>query len=167
MKKNIPILCLLLALLLLSGSCAWQKNVTPAEVIDAMCAAEKPLPAGRIYLRSAPTDTTRHLSDPLLATTFGNGSPPPELDKISDAACFFSYTQPCELAVFLCKSADGTDAVAKMCLRRLDMLKAQHAQDSTNSHYFENACVVVRGRWVILCVSSDPSAVLRAFRRAV
>ena len=163
-SKNLSLGCLILVLVILFGGCSG-KQASPAEALDAICATEKPLPAGKVYLRSAPTDSGSHLSDALIATVYGNGILPPALDGVRDAACFFSYTQPCELAVFLCKSNNSTDAVAKMCLRRIDSLKAQWANNDSALPYLENACVTVRGRWVILCVSSDPSAALRAFRR--
>ena len=165
-SKVLFICCLLLTLALLLGGCGGAQ-VSPAEVLDAMCATQKPLPAGKILIRSLPQENDRHLSDTLLAVTFGNGSLPPALDGVRDAACFFSYTQPCELAVFLCNSNNAAQNVAKMCLRRLDLLKVQYAHDAANQDCFENAAVVVRGKWVVLCVAPDPSAALRAFRRAV
>ena len=136
-----------------------------------MCEAETSLPAGKLYVLSAPEDSEEYFPSALFAATFGNGSAPPELDLIDDAAIYFSYATSCELAAFLCKSADGTDAVAKMCLRRLDVLKNYRDSDRTSqiedTDLLENATVTVRGRWVILCVSSDPDAALRAFRRSL
>lgn len=162
--KAVSLLCALTAIFLLLTACHTKEQAAPADAVAAMCAAEKPLPSGRVYSLSATKDSDEYLSDTLLATTFGNGSLPPAMDGVSDAACFFSYTQPCEFAVFLCKSTDSTDAVAKMCLQRLDTLKHERANEAS---YLENACVTVRGRWVVLCISSDTDAALRAFRRVV
>ncbi|MBQ2734994.1 MAG: DUF4358 domain-containing protein [Clostridia bacterium] len=79
------------------------------------------------------------------------------MDEIADAACYFSYAHPCEFGVFLCKSASSAQTVAKMCLRRLDILKSYRTyeglDESTVSAYLENASVTVRGKYVILRVS--------------
>ena len=108
------------------------------------------------------------LTDELLAVTFGNGHLPPELDEVVDAAVYLSYTHPVELAVFRCKSTDGTDAVAAMCLRRLDYLRHHRINQSDELHaYLDRARVTVCGKWVILTVSSDPDAAIRAVRRTL
>ena len=162
--KRLFCVCLLLLVCLLLGGCA--SNATPTMVLQAVMEAEKPLPAGRFYLLSAPQDDPHHPSEGLLAAAFGNGRFPPEMSEVEDAAFYLSVTAPCELAVFLCKSTDGADAVAKMCLRRADLLM----RDSTNGGKGvapESVAVTVRGKWVILCVSSDPAAACRAFRRAL
>ena len=162
-------LCALLCLLaLLLSGCSGHQAVTPHDAVRAMCHAEVPLPCGKIYVRSAPKDSAEHLSDRLLTAILGNGCLPPEIDLTEDIALFFSYTHPCELAVFLCKNADGTDAVAQLCLRRLDVLRAYWDQRGSEfAAYTDRAIVTVRGRWVILCVSSDPDAALRALRRTL
>ena len=150
----------------LFSACSASSTASPTALLEAMCAAECPLPAGRIYVRSAPQDSDSHLGDELLAMTFGNGALPPEIDEVTDAAIFLSYTNPCELAVFRCKTADGTDAVAAMCLRRLDFLKTHRIdQNSETDAYLCSARVTVWGKWVIFTVSSDPDAALRALKR--
>ncbi len=171
MKTNLCplLLCLLLAAALLLGSCT-QRAPSAAEVLDGMCAAVSPLPAGRKYVQSAPKDSQEHFSTELLAATFGNGASPPAAEHILDAAVWFSYTDATELAVFSCKSADGADAVAGMCLDRLDILKnyrtAENA-DANGDSLYRTAQVRIHGRWVVLCIAHDPDAVLRAFRRAL
>ena len=72
----------------------------------------------------------------------------------------------CEFSVFLCDSNADTDAVAQMCLRRLSYLKS-YWKDTEDASYLQNASVTVRGRWVVLCVSSDPENAIRAFRGAI
>ena len=162
--KRLFCVCLLLLTCLLLGGC--DSDATPATVLQAVTEAEKPLPAGRLYLLSAPSEDPRHPSEGLLSATFGNGKLPPEMSEVEDAAFYLSVTAPCELAVFLCKSTDGADAVAKMCLRRADLLM----RDPTNGGKgvaAESVAVTVRGKWVIFCVSSDPAAACRAFRQAL
>lgn len=162
MPLSRPLKCLLMLLLLLLvfNGCASTAAV-PESLVQAMMQAEKPLPAGRLYVLSAPAGDSQAPTEELLAATFGNGAPPQELARVTDAAFFLSYTQPCEFAVFLCDSRAATDEVARMCLRRVDAVLRERGtvDEQTSSH-----AVTVRGRWVILCLSSDPDAALRAFR---
>ena len=166
--RILSLLCLFSLMLGLGTSCR-RSAQTPYEVLLTMQAIEKPLPAGKLYVRSAPEGDKLHLSDELLSALFGNGSIPPAMDGVEDAACFFSYSHPCEFAVFLCKTVHATSAVSKLCLKRLDTLRQYRSyeglDDATVSEYLDRASVTVRGRYVILCVSSDPEAILRALRR--
>jgi hypothetical protein len=139
---------------------------TPESVVRFLCSSVSSLPAGRLYVLSAPQDDAMHPRADLLASAFGQGALPPEMEEVEDAAFYFSLNSPCELAVFLCKSAGGTEAVARMCLHRLDVLKS-YGYDGENAVMTENATVTVCGRWVLLCVSPDPAATQRAFRQAL
>ena len=149
-------LCLLfaaLALLSLCSSCA-TAQLSPQERLLAMLREETKIPAGRIYLRSAPTDDAAHLSNALLAQLFGNGALPPAVEGIVDAACYLSYSHPCELGVFLCRSAVSAQEVASMCLCRIDFLKAHPTYEGLDpaavAACLENASVTLRGSCVIL-----------------
>ena len=158
---------LLLLTLCASALCGcFSAPPTPEALVQAMCRSIHSLPAGRLYVLSAPQDDDKHLSADLLASAFGQGAPPPEMEEVEDAALYFSLRSPCELAVFLCKNAGGTEAVAKMCLHRLDVLKS-YGYDGENAAMTENATVTVCGRWVVMCVSPDPAAAQRAFRQAL
>lgn len=169
LRRTAVAVCILLSVILAFCACT-DASVTPQKVLADMCRAEKPLPAGQTYLLSALPESDAYLSPELLAACFGKeGKIPIAMDGVQDAAFFFSYRQPCEIDVFLCKSSAETEAVAKMCLHRLDALRNyfEGAETCTEEAvaYLQNACVTVRGRWVVLCVSSDTDAVLRAFRR--
>jgi len=170
-RRFFRMLCLLCAAACILSVCSCKGAApTPYGLLVAMQEAEKPLPPGRVYLRSAAVEDGTYLSDELLTALFGNGTFPPAMDGVCDAACFFSYTHPCELAVFLCKSLSATKAVSQMCLRRLDTLRQYRSyeglSDAQVNAYLDAATVTVRGCYVILCVSSDPDAALRALRRA-
>ena len=162
--RKIVLLCLLLALSFLLLACNGQKGVTAEEAVLAMCQAEKPLPDGKLYVRSAALDDEKAISDTLLSALYGNGMLPPELDEVSDAAFYISYTSPVEFAAFQCKSRDSTEAVAALCHQRLDILRSVRTEDA-DIPYLERAEITVCGRWVILCISSDTDAVIRAFKR--
>ena len=156
-------LVLLLLPCLLLGCRA--QGVTAKAVLSAICKEEASLPAGAFYWLSSEEDKERP-SDALLAAAFGEGSPPSSLFEVEDAAFFFSYTQTCEFSVFLCKRASGTEAVSKMCLHRLEQLKNAFGEENLPPA-LKSATVVTRGRWVLLCVSTDAQNALRAFRRAI
>ncbi len=141
------------------------QGVSAKDVLSAICEEEVSLPAGVLYWLSSEEERERP-SDALLAAAFGEGSPPSSLFEVEDAAFFFSYTQTCEFSVFLCKRASETDAVAKMCLRRLEQLKNAFGKENLPPA-LKSATVVTRGRWVLLCVSTDAENALRAFRRAI
>ena len=157
-------LCLLLALSLLFAACNGQGGVSAEAAVLAMCQAEKPLPDGKLYVRSAASDDEKAISDTLLSALYGNGSLPPELDEVSDAAFYFSYTSPVEFAAFRCKSSDGTEAVAALCHQRLDILRSVRTEASDTA-YLDRAEITVCGKWVLFCISSDTDAVIRAFKR--
>ncbi|MBQ8432931.1 MAG: hypothetical protein IJX28_08625 [Clostridia bacterium] len=164
MKPKRLFLVLLCLPLLLAGCGA--KPPDAAAAMEALCQSQASLPAGQIYVLSAPTDDAAHPSDTLLSALFGNGRMPIALDLVEDAAFFLSYASPCELAVFYCKTADGTEDVAKMCLQRLDTLKHYWTDDASVA-LLERAGVTVRGTLVLLYVCNDPDAALRAFRRTL
>lgn len=169
MKKRRFKAILLLSLLLCHLLSCSAHPPTARAVLGAMCRSESALPAGEIYVRLAPQDGEAYLSDEMLSVIFGNGSLPPEAELIADAALYLSYTRHCEMAALLCKSTDGTDAIATMCLRRLDSLKSYWIgeESAENSMDFDQARVTVCGRWVIMTLCSDPEAALRAARRTL
>ena len=167
MKRIFTILLCLLLLMPALLSCR-HREATLAEGVAAMQKAEKPSPAGRLYVLSAPPDDPAHPSDSLLAAMFGEGnaSLPAAFDHVEDAAFFLSYTDACELAVFDCDNADGPREVSRMCLRRLDLLRHYRTGD-TDAAMLQKAQVVIRGNLVILLISKDPEGALRALRRTL
>ena len=159
-------LCLLCVLILLLVGCTGEKR-TPEEVLNAVCHSQPGLPAGRLYVLSAPTDDAKHPSDGWLASAFDKDLLRAALPMVEDAAFFSSYTHACEFAIFLCQSAKGADAVSRLCLQRLNTLKLYWEGAEVNDTPPQNAGVTVRGRWVILYFCQDPEAALRAFRRTL
>ncbi len=155
----------LLVISLLFCGCG-KASAFPCDIVRAMQNAEKPSPAGRLFILSALEEEDGYIEEDLLAATFGDGILPPELEYVEDAAFFFAFQHPCEFSVFLCNTSVDTDAVAQMCLRRLSYLKS-YWKDRDEATYVQHASVTVRGRWVILCVSSDTENALRAFREAL
>lgn len=159
-------LCLLLCMLLSAWGCG-RKTPAPEEILRAVCESQPTLPAGRIYVLSAPSDDAKHPPEPWLSASFGRGQIPPALSLVEDAAFFTSYSGECELAVFLCKTADGTDAVSQLCLQRLNILENYWEGVEKFNTSPRKGGVTVRGKWVILYLCENPEGVLRAFRRTL
>ena len=163
---RIGTLCFFLCLALLFSACGRSKT-SPEEVLNAMCRSQALLPAGQLYVLSAPSDDAGHPDDGWLFAMFGKEEFCTALALVEDAAFFSSYTHACEFAVFLCKSAKGTSAVSQLCLQRLNTLKLYWEGVESNDTSLQNAGVTLRGRWVILYLCEDPDAALRGFRRTL
>jgi hypothetical protein len=162
--KTLPLL-LLLPLLFLC-SCA-RADASSAQVLSALIDAEIGLPAGQIYLSSAPEDDASYLSPDLVAALYGEGELPWQLSLLEDYGLFLSTAQhPCEFAVFRTRSRSDTDEIAAMCLARLDALRI-HYKDTQYASYTQNARVVVIDKYVLLLISSDTEHALRAAERVI
>ena len=132
-----------------------------------MIGAEIGLPAGQVYLASAPKESEAYLAPDLMAALYGEGELPWQLSLLEDYGLFLSTAQhPCEFAVFRVRARSDTDDVAAMCLSRLDAL-CIHYKDTQYASYTQNARVVVIGKYVLLLISSDPDHALRAAQRVL
>ena len=164
MFKKIRIFLLIFPLLFCS--CA-HTEASVAAVLDAMIGAEIGLPAGQIYLASAPEEGEAYLSPDLMAALYGEGEPPWQLPLVEDYGIFLSTAQhPCEFAVFRTYAHSDTDDVAAMCCARLDALRI-HYKDTQYAAYVQEARVIVIGKYVLLLISSDPAHALRAAERVL
>ncbi len=176
MKKCLFIpLCMLFLLPICFFGC--ERKDTAQSVLNAVCVSETALPAGGYYLWS-PSDHPSEISgdsspfrtmdSTLFSALFGNGTLPAEADCILEGACYFAYTEPYEISVFLCKSAAEAERVAKLCLRRLDLLRTGYdKRENADRSFAEHSRILRSGRWVLLCVSKEPEETCRAFRRAL
>ena len=179
MKKHPTFrLCMLCTLFLLSLClCGCGRSSSAPDVLRAVCSGEAALPAGRYYFRSASPPLSEATGEPsefygmdekLFAALFGDGSLPAEADCITECACYFSYTEPNEISVFLCKSSADAERVAKLCLRRLEFLRTHYRGDGHGGvDLTEKARILRSGRWVLFCVSQAPEETCHAFRRAL
>ena len=158
--------CLCCILALLFFGCAGKKR-TPEEVLEAVCRSQNNLPAGRIYVLSAPSDDAKHPRKGWLASAFDQDLLRAALPMVEDAAFFSSYTHACEFAIFHCQNTKGAAAVSRLCLQRLNTLKLYWEGVEDLDTPLQNAGVTVRGSWVILYLCQDPEAALRAFRRTL
>ena len=164
MFKKLHIFLLIFPLLLCS--CA-RTDASVAEVLDALIEAEIGLPAGQVYLASAPEESEAYLPPDLMAALYGEGEPPWQLSLVEDYGIFLSTAQhPCEFAVFRTLAHSDTDELAAMCCARLDDLRI-HYKNTPYAAYLENARVVVLGNYVLMLISSDPDHALRAAERVL
>lgn len=165
MKKRL-LAFLLLSILFLSA-CSRTQTACPEQVLSALTEAEIGLPAGQLYLSSAPEDDAAYLSPDLMAALYGQGEPPWQLSLVEDYGIFLSTAQhPCEFAVFQTYAHSDTDDVAAMCCTRLDALRI-HYKDTQYAYYLQQARVIVIDKYVLLLVSSDTENALRAARRVL
>ena len=163
-KKPLSLL-LIICLLLLAG-CARQEPL-PEQVLSALTDAEVGLPAGQVYLSSAPEDSEQYLPSDLISALYGQGEPPWQLALIEDYGIWLSNAQhPCEFAVFRCYARSDTDLVAAMCHARLDAL-CVHYKNTEYAPYLQNAKVAVIGKYVLLLVSSDAQHALQIARQTI
>lgn len=161
--RTVALLVLLGLFFSLSLSGCAPKSPSASVRLSAMLEETRPLPSGACYRLLAAQGEEGYASAELLAALFGEGSTPVALDAVEDGAFYLSFTQPYEIGVFLCKSTGRTREVAEMCLHRLSRLRSYYSARGDES---AEGCVRVFGRWVILCFSHDPDAILQAFRRA-
>lgn len=164
MRKLIP---LLLALVLLT-SCAAERPDDPAAVVMAMAAAGGDLVAGTLYfhdvLDPAPdAHAASAMPDSLIAAAFGDGiAVPAEFGALEAYAVRLSgFAEPVEYGCFVVARERDAEAVAAMCLRRMDAI-ARLCGD-------EAAAVppLVMGRCVFYVVGADAEAALDAARAAM
>ena len=162
------LVCTLLSVWLICHFCACARTeASAAEVLDAMIGAEIGLPAGQVYLASAPKESEAYLAPDLMAALYGEGELPWQLSLLEDYGLFLSTAQhPCEFAVFRVRARSDTDDVAAMCLSRLDALRI-HYKNTQYASYTQNARVVVIGKYVLLLISSDPDHALSAAQRVL
>lgn len=164
MKKRL--ISFLLLIFLLPVGCA-QKHPSAEQILCALTQNEIGLPAGQIYLASAPPDQAAYLSPELISAMYAGGELPWQLSLCEDYGIFLSSAQhPCEFAVFLCYSRSDTDLLSAMCHARLDALRA-HYKGTAYAHYTDSALVVVVGRYVLLLVSCDPENALKVARQVI
>ncbi|MBQ7336216.1 MAG: DUF4358 domain-containing protein, partial [Clostridia bacterium] len=171
MRKSRKILLCFLSVCLVLTGCSFA-SADAESLLLAKCESVADFPAGELYCLSAgggavdPDSKLREISKQMLAQLYGNGSYPPELDLVEGAAFYFSYAQPCEFAVFRCARANDADAVAQMCLKRLESLRSYWNTNGERAD-LANATVKIHGSYVLLIVSETPEECYRAFRRAL
>ena len=160
------LLPLLLALAMLLPLPACRQDPSPQTVLDTMSATQPPLPAGQCYLDTASPGEKTYAEAELIAALYGNGATPPEWDSVLAFAIRpSSFATPCELAVFRCVSAREAEDVARMCLRRVEILR-RTCRDTPYESIAAQATVSIRGSYVLMAVCPDPTAAISAGRQA-
>ncbi len=167
MNRSIALLLCLILLLPALPSCAENAPVPCREILGNLTEAEIGLPAGKIYDLNAPEGNPEYLDERVIASLFGNGSPPPMRSGWLDMALFMSTSDhPCELAVFLCDSPDTASDTARLLCQRLDVIRTVKAK-SEYSQMLDSASVTVMGNYVILAISSDTNNAIKIARAAI
>ncbi len=162
-------LIILVAIVLTSTSCSGTPTF-PKDIVDSLCLGGE-LPVGAVYFTEAGNGYT--LTPKLLAISYGI---PLDFDGIESAAVrFSSFKHPCEIAVFLCKSAHAVEDVTLFCSGRIKSLLKNSSSSSalcgmSNEDYISfvsGGIVVVSGRYVALIIAPDAQKLKRTFIRSV
>lgn len=164
MKKSLCLILLLCAVCLpLCASCSSHKELDLA--LEEMCRTEAMLPAGQKYLLSEPLKKGwKKLSQEHLATLFRSTTFPPALENVTQGALYLSFSHPFEIAVFACASRADCDAVAQLCLGRLEAVRS-YWRESEYAEVCNSGSVTVCGNYVLMVISSSPEDAVKAFRR--
>ena len=164
MRRSLSLILLLCAVWLpLLSSCSPRKELDLA--LEEMCRTEGSLPAGQKYLLSKPTKKEwKQISEEHLAALFRSASLPPALENVTEGALYLSFSHPFEIAVFACESRGDCDAVAQLCLGRLEGLRAYWGE-SSYAEICDRGRVLNCGNYVLMIVCSSPEEAVKAFRR--
>ena len=165
MYKMIP---LLFSLVLLCG-CAADRPADAAAVVQAMAGAVSGgTAAGQLYFYDAldpepDAHLTAAMPDSLIAAAFGDGSAvPPEFAGLEAYAVrFCGFAEPIECGCFVAAQERDAEAIAAMCLRRMEAIARLCGSAVTA------APPLVMGRCVFYAVGADAEAALDAARAAM
>ena len=122
------------------------------------------LPAGKLYLSRSSEWEDTYLPEEIIYSLYEGINGECEYDYVAESAIYLSTSlyNFYEVAIFICHSNSDTEAVAKMCHKRIDVARRLHSYANTDA--IENARVEIHGRMVIMCVLPDAEGTARAFR---
>ncbi len=182
-KLITTIFTLITALSILSSCSGKGRDGITYDAVAAMLEREVKAPSGTIYTDRAEEGESGYISPTLEKALWGEyiqseseaeGEAPSNktgaMRYVRQYSHFLSsFEHPCELAVFECYTQSGAYEVSKMCLARLGTLQSTWKSNKNEEYaaYTENARVCVKGRYVIMAVSSDPETAIRAARKVI
>ncbi len=153
MKKCMKIFCFFILLSLILSACS--KSQTSAEDTLFYLSSILDLPSGRAYTASSDEGSEAYFSDELFSTLYSSLTLEECREKCEDFAIYLSeFPMPYEAAVFNCRSRADTHSIEKMCLERADALSVL-LKDTDFSYLSQKACVVTRGRRVVMVLCED------------
>lgn len=164
MRKFIPFL---LTLILLT-SCAAERPDDVAALVQAMAGAAGDPVAGTLWFHDAldpapDAHAASAMPDSLIAAAFGEGSAvPAEFDGLEAYAVRLSgFAEPAEYGCFVVARERDAEAVAAMCLRRMDAIARLCGGEAVA------VPPLVMGRCVFYAVGDGAEAALDAARAAM
>lgn len=183
-KTTTIIFALILTAITILSSCSEKgRDGITYDAVAAMIEREVNAPSGTIYTDSAEEGESGYISPMLEKVLWGeHGQIGSDVDSgissdktgaikhVRQYSHFLSsFEHPCEFAVFECYTKSGAYEVSKMCLARLGTLRNTWKNNKNEKYtaYAENAQVCVKGRYVIMAVSSDPETAIRAARKII
>ncbi len=123
------------------------------------------LPSGALYTKSAREWEDGYMTKELFSSLYEGQKEMTELDLIEDCVIYLSSSPYFfgEIGIFLCYGNADTEAVAKMCHRRISLVsELKNLSGRTLEDCLENAKVLISGRYVIYSVMPDKRASERA-----
>ena len=123
MRKQISIISLLLAMLLLFCSCKKEKATCEELVLEGLeYGIEGYSENGYIFLKSADESSAFFMTERTKRILYGERFSY-ELDAAKDFAIYISASSPYEVAVFECYSKNDANEILRMCYERTDEIK--------------------------------------------
>ena len=154
-------------LLIVLPSCGARRDVPAGAVLSAILMREEHCPSGTVYSASAGEGEKGYFSESLCTALYGDEAPPVEWSLIADYAIFLTAAEhPTELAVFRCRSVADAEEVARLCSRRLTLLR-QYWRGSEYESYPLGGRVVILGSYVVMAVCSDSLRAVGEARNAL
>lgn len=135
--------------------------------VGEMLQREANAPAGTVYTSSAQEDESGYIQPALEEALWGGAD---EMQYVKEYSHFLSsFEHPCELAVFLCYTKSGAHKVSQMCLRRISELSFtwKNVGNEDYMKYIRNAKVAVKGKYVIMAISSDAETAIKAAKSII
>lgn len=163
MRKYIP----LLIVLVLLTACAPERPDDVAALVQAMAGAAGEPVAGTLYFHDAldpapDAHAASAMPDSLIEAAFGGGAMPAEFAGLEAYAVRLpGFAEPVEYGCFVVARERDAEAVAAMCLRRMDAI-ARLCGDKVVA-----VPPLVMGRCVFYAVGEDAGAALDAVRSAM
>lgn len=158
---------LLLVVLVLLTSCMAERPADAAALVSAMAAASGETAAGTLYFWDAldpdgDANAAAVMPDSLIAAAFGDGDVPEEFAGLEAYAVWLcGFAEPVEYGCFVVARERDAEAVAAMCLRRMDAI-ARLCGDEVVAEP-----PLVLGRCVFYAVGEGAAAALDEARAAM
>ena len=157
MKRGKGLLALLLLVACVGLGACGRTRRSAGEILEELNALCEALPAGVCYRSGAEEGDGAYLAPSVRESLYGAEAA--EIFGVVEEYAIYlsSFAMPYEVAVFRCYSATDAHRVAALCLGRADALRVALNGTPWEGHA-EGAQVIARGRYVVMAMTEEPSA---------